>query len=423
MDLYSGRPFWPLRNGLIASYPALAENVECDVVVLGAGITGALVAWHLAEAGLDTVVVDQRAVATGSTAASTCLLQYEVDTSLHRLVGRVGEAHAVRAYRACRAALGAIGRIDRRFGGGHGYRPCESVQGASRAAHLPGLRRECALRRRHGFDVEWWPRSELVRRSTLPYPAALLTREAGRIDAHRFTHALLRAAVARGARVRDRTRVTRRTTQRGGIELATEQGSRIRARRLVVATGYETAPYLAEPLAQLVSTYALVTEPRAAFPGWPGDRLIWETARPYVYLRRTDDGRALIGGYDDPTRDPRRRAALLEHKITALARRFRQLLPEAVCEVAYGWGGTFAETTDGLPYIGAHPRVPHTYFALGYGGNGITFSLIAAEIIRDLICAGGSRDADLFRFDRVGGGALPQVPVVPPGGPTVVGVV
>ncbi|MBC7366151.1 MAG: FAD-binding oxidoreductase [Undibacterium sp.] len=400
MDLVSGSPFWPLRNGLIASYPGLDASVECHVAVLGAGITGALVAWELAEAGVDVVVVDKRDVATGSTCASTCLLQYEVDTPLHRLVHLVGEAHAVRAYRACYAALKKIPRLDRVLGGGHGFRRAESLQGASRAAHLPGLRRELEMRRLHGFDVEWWSRARLARESTLPYPGALVARDAAQIDAHRFTHSLLRAASARGARVYDRTRVTRRTSTRGGVTLHTDRGVKIRARRLVVATGYETAPYLAEGLSKLVSTFALVTEPRAHFSGWPGERLIWETARPYVYLRKTDDGRALIGGYDEPACDPRRRAALLERKTTALARRFRQLLPKVPCEVAYAWGGTFAETPDGLPYIGAHPSAPHTFFTLGYGGNGITFSVIAAEIIRDLICEGRSRDAELFRFDR-----------------------
>lgn len=400
MDLISGQPFWPLRNGLIASYPALAASTECEVAVLGAGITGALVAWHLAEAGLNVVVVDKRDVATGSTAASTCLLQYEVDTPLHRLVKLVGEDHAVRAYRLCHAALGRIARIDRRLGGGHGFQRTESLQGASRAAHLPGLRRELALRRAHGFDVEWWSRAQLARRSTLPYPAALLSRDAAQIDAHRLTHSLLRAATAQGARVHDRTNVIRRTTHRRGITLHTDRGLRIRARQLVVATGYETAPYLADPLTTLVVTFALVTEPRSEFPGWPGDRLIWETARPYVYLRRTDDHRALIGGYDEPTCDPRRRAALLARKTGLLARRYLQLLPGAPSATAYSWGATFAETPDGLPYIGRHPRVPHTCFALGYGGNGITYSIIAAGIIRDLICEGRSRDAELFRFAR-----------------------
>ena len=155
VDPISGKPFWSLRNGLVASYPSLDASVECHVAVLGAGITGALVAWHLAAAGVKVVVVDKRDVATGSTSASTCLLQYEVDVPLHRLVKLVGEDHTVRACRACHAALGKIATLDRLLGGDHGFQRTESVQGASRADHLPGLRRELALRRRQGFEVEW----------------------------------------------------------------------------------------------------------------------------------------------------------------------------------------------------------------------------------------------------------------------------
>jgi hypothetical protein len=47
MDLHSGRPFWPLRDGLMASYPSIDASQRADVVVIGAGITGALVAYEL----------------------------------------------------------------------------------------------------------------------------------------------------------------------------------------------------------------------------------------------------------------------------------------------------------------------------------------------------------------------------------------
>jgi glycine/D-amino acid oxidase-like deaminating enzyme len=69
-------------------------------------------------------------------------------------------------------------------------------------------------------------------------------------------------------------------------------------------------------------------------------------------------------------------------------------------EVAYAWAGTFGTTKDGLPYLGVHPRFPHTFFALGYGGNGITFSLMAAEILRDAFLGRKNHDARLFRFGR-----------------------
>ena len=57
-------------------------------------------------------------------------------------------------------------------------------------------------------------------------------------------------------------------------------------------------------------------------------------------------------------------------------------------------------TADGLPFIGPHPSFPRACFALGYGGNGITYSAIAAGIIRDAYLRMANPTARLFRFDR-----------------------
>ncbi len=68
--------------------------------------------------------------------------------------------------------------------------------------------------------------------------------------------------------------------------------------------------------------------------------------------------------------------------------------------VDYRWAGTFGETKDGLAYIGQIRQMPRCYFALGFGGNGITYSAIAAEIIREAMAGRQHSDAHLFRFDR-----------------------
>lgn len=401
MDLTSGCPFWPIKNGLIANYPPLAENISCDVVVIGGGITGALVAYHLADAGVDVVVLDKRDMGTGSTAGSTGLLQYEVDTPLYKLIDLVGEDHAVRSYRLCRDSLKKIKRLTRRIGDPCGFEKQESLYLASTRRDVGGLRKEFEAREKHGFDVEWWNRRHLAAESSLPQAAAIRSRDAAQIDTYRFTQFLLIAAQKKGARLYDRTRVTSRVMKLRGVELMTERGSRVRARKQVLATGYEAQEYLPEKVTEMASTYALVSEPLEEFAGWPGGRLIWETARPYFYLRTTVDGRAIIGGYDEPFRDPKARDALLPVKTAALTRRFRQLFPKiASFECAYAWTGTFGGTKDGLPYIGEHAERPHTYFALGYGGNGITYSVIAAEIIRDLYLGAENRDAEIFRFGR-----------------------
>jgi glycine/D-amino acid oxidase-like deaminating enzyme len=117
-------------------------------------------------------------------------------------------------------------------------------------------------------------------------------------------------------------------------------------------------------------------------------------------MRTTDDGRIFIGGEDDRFRNPERRDRLIGKKSERLAKKFREMFPNIAFETAFSWAGTFGETEDGLAYIGEHSDWPNAYFALGYGGNGITFSLLAAEIIRDAIIGGRNDDADLFRFDR-----------------------
>ncbi|HET8763233.1 MAG TPA: FAD-binding oxidoreductase, partial [Gemmatimonadales bacterium] len=94
-----------MRDGLLATYPSLASDIECDVLVIGAGVTGALCAWQLVEAGLDTVVVDAREIGWGSTSASTALLMYDLDASLVELTQRIGWERAVGVYRAARHAV------------------------------------------------------------------------------------------------------------------------------------------------------------------------------------------------------------------------------------------------------------------------------------------------------------------------------
>jgi glycine/D-amino acid oxidase-like deaminating enzyme len=201
--------------------------------------------------------------------------------------------------------------------------------------------------------------------------------------------------------VHDRTTVVRHRTTSRGIELMTDRDARIRARWLVVASGYEADRFLPEGITTLHSTYALAGEPVSDFPGWPaGLPVIWDTGNPYLYLRTTPDHRVIMGGYDEPFSDAVARDRLLGRKVAALRRRFAGLFPRIPLEVATAWAGTFGQTRDGLPFIGEHSAVPSTWFALGYGGNGIPYSLLAAELFRDFLATGVARDLDLYGFER-----------------------
>ena len=398
MDLRTGAAFWPVRNGLVAVYPPLERDERCDVAVIGAGITGALAAHRLTEAGCDVALLDRHDVGMGSTAASTGLLQYETDTSLGELASRLGIERAVRSWRLGLKAINDLETFCSDAAYGFARRP--SVYLSSTRWDVRSLKAEAALRAEHGFDVAWLNRSEIAARFGFKAHGAIQSRGDAEVDSYRLTHGIIAEAARRGARVYDRTDVTKVRVDRNGVTLTTDRGRTVRARRLVVAAGYEVARQLRQDRGQLHSTWAFVSEPVSDLSWWPDRCLIWETRRPYLYLRTTSDGRVMVGGGDEPWSARHKNTRLMLRKTERLLESFSSLFPKVRLEVAYARAGVFGTTPDGLPCIGTIPEHPHTFFALGYGGNGITFSAIAAELARDWWTGRPNPDAALFAFDR-----------------------
>jgi glycine/D-amino acid oxidase-like deaminating enzyme len=115
MDLRSHNPYWLLRHGIVNNYPSPDHDINTEVAIIGAGISGALVAWYLCHAGFRIVIADRRHTGMGSTAANTALLQYEIDTPLYKLINMVGEKNAVRSYLLCRDAIYKLQAICRQL--------------------------------------------------------------------------------------------------------------------------------------------------------------------------------------------------------------------------------------------------------------------------------------------------------------------
>ncbi|WP_428653146.1 NAD(P)/FAD-dependent oxidoreductase [Runella sp.] len=400
MDLRTESPYWLMKNGFLYSYPSLSQSLTIDVVIMGGGITGSLIAYHLAKAGIPAIVVDKRKIGMGSTCASTALLQYEIDTPLAELAEYVGVHNASRSYLLCLEAIGKIEKIALEIGSKAGFQRRQSFYYASKKKDVPLLEKEFKLRKALGIDLDFWPKEAIETHFPFSAPAALMSRESAQIDAYAFTHELLQTAQRMGTQVFDDTAITQLTHHSRGIKLVTEHGDVINAKKLIIASGYESQAYLSKKTVDFNSSFAVVSEPFSQVDIWYKNCLIWETARPYLYMRTTDDNRVLVGGKDEPFYSPNKRDALTKQKATQLAKAFLAHFPDLPFRVDFEWAGTFAETRDGLPYIGTNSERPHTFFAMGFGGNGIIFSLLAAEIIRDALAGKANKDAKIFGFER-----------------------
>jgi glycine/D-amino acid oxidase-like deaminating enzyme len=399
LDLQSGYPYSLVRYGLPFNYPRLNRDLSTDVLIIGGGISGALAAFYLTEAGIPATVVDGRTIGLGSTCASTSLLQYEIDIPLTELSEKIGEKNAVTAYHLCYESISALEKICKKIKAPWFDRK-QSLFVASYKKDLELIRKEFTARKAAGFEVDYWDAGTIKTNMGFDAPGAIYSAVAAQTDAYMLTHSLHQYNISKGMEVFDKTGVTGISHTRNGVVATTSEGYNIKAKYLVIATGYEASKYIKEPLIELRSTYAVVSESVSDEDCWYHDCLIWETKDPYLYMRSTMDKRLLIGGRDEEFYNPARRDKLIHQKAAALKRDFEKKFPHIPFIPEFKWTGTFITTADGLPFIGNYPAMPRTFFALGFGGNGITFSQIAAKMLADIIQGKKEKVHSMFAFGR-----------------------
>ena len=399
-------PLW-LPGGPPAThlrFPPLGRDLSVDVAIVGGGITGAAVAWRFADAGLRVALVDGARVGRGSTAASTALLMQEPDEDFTRLARRYGERRTRRVWELCRLATRDFIRTLRRLHISSDLVQRDSVYYAPTGEDARHLRAEHRRRRAAGISGRWLDRAAL--RDVVGFDGAAAIRTPGdaQVDPYRACIGLLRAAADRGARIFERSEVRSIRTSQRGVTLTTSRAA-IHADRVVIATGYAT-PYF-KPLAarfRMLNTYVGATRPLTSAERRRiglGAVMLWDTGRPYHYARWTPDHRLMLGGGDRPLLPERIRPKVLRERVRAVHDHFVDLYPSlADIPLEWHWEGLFATTPDGLPYIGPHRRYPRHLFALGYGGNGMTFGFMAAGLLLDWYRGDRSADHDLFAFSR-----------------------
>lgn len=401
MNLSSGRLLWPDTLEPIPAYPRLEEDISCDVVVIGGGESGALCAYELTAKGVRAVLIDKHRVAGGSTSSNTGLLQFFNDKPLTACMNTFGEKQGVRMYELCAEAIRHLHRIRPKLDIDPMLIERESLYYASTPGDVDFLRKEYDALLKRGFDVEWWDADKLSAHFPFRKPGAIVSRGDAEVNPFRLAQGAVQAAARDGLHVYEHTEAVRHEADADGITFITAAGHRIRARYAIIATGYGTQRLMRNANAVLSSSYVAVTRPNMDLSAWHRRCLIWETARPYLYMRTTPDGRVIIGGMDEPAVLASERDRMLSRKTELLLERLREHFPMVdAAEAEYAWGATFGSTHDGYPMFGPQEGFPHCLFTLGYGGNGTVCATIAAMLISETIVKGWQPDLDMFRFNR-----------------------
>ncbi len=401
MRLRTYESFWLVTNGILYSYPSLHGHHEtCDVVVIGGGITGALISHALMEKGYSVVLLDKRDIANGSTSATTSMLQYEIDVPLYQLAEMIGEEEAALCYKAGIEAIQRLSALIGKLRLDCGFERKESLYIAREKKQLAWLRQEFEIRKKHDLGVKWLDAKEIKEEYGLACYGGILSEVAASVDAYSLAHELIAFNVSRGMKVYDQTLIKETKDDDGVCLIVTESGSTVRCRKIVYCNGFEATEMLKEKTADLFYTYACVSEQGIAIPEKLKKTLVWDTGSPYLYMRSTDDGRFLVGGEDALTSHTFFQNKIKERKSQKLQKMLAKAMPGVSFIEDFSWAGIFGTTKDGLPYIGESPEFPGALFVLGFGGNGITFSVQGMQIITDLLEGKQNELAHWYRFGR-----------------------
>jgi glycine/D-amino acid oxidase-like deaminating enzyme len=375
----------------------LLTDCKADVLVVGAGISGILVAHSLAGRGRQVLIVDRRGPLRGSTPASTSLLQFEIDTPLIRLRRLLG-ARAANA--AWLRSFGALRSLKETISSEHisaDVAVRRSLLLAGPTLDARALAAETRARQSIGLPSRYLSGRALRRDFGLKRQAAIVSEDNLIANPRALGAGLLRRAMSAGALLRAPHEVVNLHANSRRVVVETHDGLTVECQHVVFCCGYEMPAWIPTVGHRIASTWVMATraQPRAL---WPQAALIWEAAEPYLYVRATADGRVICGGEDEPYADAGRRDALIAMKTRILERKLHDLLPHLDSRAQFRWTGSFGQSSTGLPTIGAVPGLPRCFAVLGYGGNGITFSALAAQLITKAIVGEPDDDKRVFSF-------------------------
>lgn len=398
-NLRSGRVPWREADWMLPPAGALPrEGVE--IAIIGTGIMGAILAERLSSGGRRVALLDRRPPGCGSTAASTAQLMWAMDVPMLTLAGEMGEAEAARRWTRVFGAVRDLSERMDAIGLSTLKQECPTLYLAGGLLDADGLAAEAAMHRRHGLPSQWMDGDQVRERFGMAPRAAILSAGGFTVDPVRLCHALIERALSCGASLAWPVDVIGLHPDKDGVHIEMAGGNSLHAREVILATGYERSPLFLPPAFSLLTTFAIATPPGVA-PLWNGNAMIWEASDPYLYLRTDEAGRIIAGGEDMEQADADARDALISEKAGMIAAKLEAMLGAPVT-IDRQWAATFGASPDGLPAIGATSLMPHVWLAAGYGGNGIAFAALAAQMLERELAGEADPDREAFdpyRFD------------------------
>ncbi|MBE6089236.1 MAG: FAD-binding oxidoreductase [Clostridium beijerinckii] len=386
-------------NKLTKQYEYLTEDIDTDVIIVGGGVTGAILGYYFTKNNINSVILEKSRIAHGSTSITTSLLQYELDSNAMELKSHTSIDNILRSYELGIKALEEIEEFIDEYGNTCDFKRVDSFLYTAKNLEKKEIEEEYKIRSEAGFPVEF------IDNSNNPFSfdvkAGVLSKGGGaQFDPYRFTHALLKVSCEKGLRVYENTEVVDVNYDDKGVTVETIYGHKVKGRIIIVATGYNTELFTKRAFGIKTTTFNVATKPINNIEDIYKGVIVRDNEDPYNYLRTTSDNRIIIGGEDINFLPDIFNEELCNKSYDKLEQRLKNLFPNINIEIEYRYCGAFSSTQDNLGFLGKDPNNSKLWYCLGYGANGILFAVLGGIMLSKLYLGEVHEDLHLFKVGR-----------------------
>ncbi len=383
-------PVWTDLNAVPAQYPWLAQDITCDVAIVGGGITGAMCAKKFAQEGIQVALLAAGAVGCGNSSCSNGILHYEAGRSMTDLSRHLDMDSVIKVYEICDASINNIEQMAGEFNTDIAFGRKDSLLFSASEDNYRLLKQEYLIRRHNGFNVDYYDASNSPNAFSFEINSGIYSKNlSAQLDPYRFAHALMADAAAHSAQIFENSSVVNIVPQNDQVVLHTSTRYSVTANKVIIAAGSDTVQFSLGVPSQRTTIFSIATDPIENFAGWLNTCIVHDIDSCGVTIRTTPDNRIIISGLESMMVNASGRLGgvvpvpqLMEKKYRELETMAREMFPAIRnIKAAYKYSGTHVEASDGLPIIGEHPAYPHFYFAMCSGINGIVYGEIAARML------------------------------------------
>ncbi|EQB87915.1 glycine/D-amino acid oxidase-like deaminating enzyme [Clostridium punense] len=386
-------------NKTIKQYEYLTEDIETEVIIIGGGVTGAILGYYFSKSNIDSVILEKSRIGHGSTSITTSLLQYELDSNAMELKSYTSMENIIRSYKLGIKALDEIQEFIDKYGNKCDFKRVDSFLYTSKKLEKKEMEQEYNFRKEAGFHVEF------IDEDNNPFlfdvKGGVLGKGGGaEFDPYKFTHHLIEESCKKGLRAYENTEVIDVKYSNDEVAVETVYGYKVKGKIVIVATGYNTGLFTKRAFGTKTTTFNIATKPINNIEDICKDVVFRDNNDPYNYFRTTIDNRLIIGGEDINFIPDIYNEELCSKSYEKLEQRLKNLFPNLNMEIEYRYCGAFASTQDNLGFIGKDHNNSKLWYCLGYGANGILFAILGGMMLSKLYCGEVDSDMNLFKLDR-----------------------